>query len=85
MGVAALEGSGGQSIDLVFAQADAAAYRAKRSGGSRVCVYDPRSTWWCRCGADRSAKKVDPQSRRRGDQDRDHAASDVFWQTVAAT
>jgi two-component system, cell cycle response regulator len=41
LGVAALEGSGGQSIDLVFAQADAAAYRAKRSGGSRVCIYDP--------------------------------------------
>jgi diguanylate cyclase (GGDEF)-like protein len=40
LGVAALEASGGQSIDGLLAQADAAAYRAKRSGGSRVCVYD---------------------------------------------
>jgi diguanylate cyclase (GGDEF)-like protein len=40
LGVAALEGATGQSIDLVFAQADAAAYRAKRSGGGRVCIYD---------------------------------------------
>jgi two-component system cell cycle response regulator len=40
LGVAALEGASGQSIDLVFAQADAAAYRAKRSGGGRVCIYD---------------------------------------------
>jgi len=40
VGVAALQGSDGQSIDLVFAQADAAAYRAKRSGGGRVCIYD---------------------------------------------
>jgi two-component system cell cycle response regulator len=41
LGVAAVEGSGGQSIDLVFAQADAAAYRAKRSGGGQVCIFDP--------------------------------------------
>jgi diguanylate cyclase (GGDEF)-like protein len=40
LGVAAVEGLGGQSIDLVFAQADAAAYRAKRSGGGRVCIFD---------------------------------------------
>jgi two-component system cell cycle response regulator len=40
LGVAAVEGSGGQSIELVFAQADAAAYRAKRSGGGRVCIFD---------------------------------------------
>jgi len=40
LGVAAVEGSGGQSIDLVFAQADAAAYRAKRSGGGQVCIFD---------------------------------------------
>ena len=40
VGVAALEASGGQSIDGLLAQADAAAYRAKRAGGGRVCVYD---------------------------------------------
>ncbi len=74
MGVAALEGSGGQSIDLVFAQADAAAYRAKRSGGSRVCVYDPTVDMVMPTRSDQTAEKVDPQSRRRGPQDwdRDH-------------
>ncbi len=69
MGVAALEGSGGQSIDLVFAQADAAAYRAKRSGGSRVCVYDPAVDMVM---AEKMAENVDPQSRRRNPEDRDH-------------
>ncbi len=71
MGVAALEGSGGQSIDLVFAQADAAAYRAKRSGGSRVCVYDPAVDLVMPTRADQAPEKVDPQSRRRGGPDRD--------------
>ena len=40
LGVAALEDSNGQSIDHLLAEADAAAYRAKRAGGSCVCVYD---------------------------------------------
>ena len=42
LGVAALsaEGWAGKSADVLLAQADAAAYRAKRAGGSRVCVYD---------------------------------------------
>ena len=65
MGVAALEGSGGQSIDLVFAQADAAAYRAKRSGGSRVCVYDAAVDVVVAPHPDQAPEKVDPQSRRR--------------------
>jgi two-component system cell cycle response regulator len=43
MGVAALDPSDGQSIDRLLAQADAAAYRAKRSGGSRVCVFDEKA------------------------------------------
>jgi diguanylate cyclase (GGDEF)-like protein len=71
MGVAALEGSGGQSIDLVFAQADAAAYRAKRSGGSRVCVYDPSVDMLMAMRPEQPAEKVDPQSRRRSEHERD--------------
>jgi len=71
MGVAALEGSGGQSIDLVFAQADAAAYRAKRSGGSRVCVYDPSVDMLMAMRPEQPTEKVDPQSRRRNGQERD--------------
>jgi hypothetical protein len=71
MGVAALEGSGGQSIDLVFAQADAAAYRAKRSGGSRVCVFDPAVDMVMAMRPDQVTEKVDPQSRRRNGQERD--------------
>jgi diguanylate cyclase (GGDEF)-like protein len=71
MGVAALEGSGGQSIDLVFAQADAAAYRAKRSGGSRVCVFDSSVDMVMAARSDLLTEKVDPQSRRRTEQERD--------------
>jgi diguanylate cyclase (GGDEF)-like protein len=71
MGVAALEGSAGQSIDLVFAQADAAAYRAKRSGGSRVCVFDPAVDMVAATHPDQMPEKVDPQSRRRSGHERD--------------
>ena len=71
MGVAALEGASGQSIDLVFAQADAAAYRAKRAGGSRVCVYDPAVDTVLPIRPDQITEKVGPQSRRRNEQDRD--------------
>jgi diguanylate cyclase (GGDEF)-like protein len=40
MGVASLGvASAGASVDLLLAQADAAAYRAKRQGGDRACVY----------------------------------------------
>ena len=33
-------GSDDQSSDVLLANADAAAYRAKRLGGNRVCVFD---------------------------------------------
>ena len=33
-------GSDYQSSDVLLANADAAAYRAKRLGGNRVCVFD---------------------------------------------
>ncbi len=75
MGVAALEGSAGQSIDLVFAQADAAAYRAKRSGGSRVCVFDAAVDMVVAPHPDQAPEKVDPQSRRRNGQARSRPVS----------
>jgi two-component system, cell cycle response regulator len=40
IGIAALGGSADQSSDVLLAEADAAAYRAKRLGGNRVCVFD---------------------------------------------
>ena len=40
IGIASLEGWDGQSGDDLLANADAAAYRAKRLGGNRVCVFD---------------------------------------------
>jgi diguanylate cyclase (GGDEF)-like protein len=40
IGIAALGGSADQSSDALLADADAAAYRAKRLGGNRVCVFD---------------------------------------------
>jgi diguanylate cyclase (GGDEF)-like protein len=43
VGVAALDGSSGGSVDRLLAQADEAAYRAKRLGGNRVCVYAAES------------------------------------------
>jgi diguanylate cyclase (GGDEF)-like protein len=80
VGVAALEGTGGQSIDRLLAQADAAAYRAKRSGGGRVCVFDPSidvvQTAGVGAGAgagaehDRPGVPILPQSLRRRDADR---------------
>jgi diguanylate cyclase (GGDEF)-like protein len=40
VGVAALGASAGASVDVLLAQADAAAYRAKRLGGNQACLYD---------------------------------------------
>jgi diguanylate cyclase (GGDEF)-like protein len=40
VGIAALERSKNQSRDALLANADAAAYRAKRLGGNRACVFD---------------------------------------------
>jgi two-component system cell cycle response regulator len=40
LGIAPLGGSEGQSVDALLANADAAAYRAKRLGGNRACVFD---------------------------------------------
>ena len=40
IGIASLGGSEGQSSDVLLANADAAAYRAKRLGGNRACVFD---------------------------------------------
>jgi two-component system cell cycle response regulator len=40
IGIASLDGWDGQSGDDLLANADAAAYRAKRLGGNRVCLYD---------------------------------------------
>lgn len=41
MGVATLHPALGRSLDSLLEQADQATYRAKRSGGHRVCVFDP--------------------------------------------
>jgi two-component system cell cycle response regulator len=40
LGIAALGGVGDQSGDALLANADAAAYRAKRLGGNRACLFD---------------------------------------------
>jgi two-component system cell cycle response regulator len=40
IGVAGFASSEGRSVDVLLARADAAAYRAKRAGGNRVCLYD---------------------------------------------
>ncbi len=40
IGIASLGGSDDQSSDVLLANADAAAYRAKRLGGNRACVFD---------------------------------------------
>ena len=40
IGIASLDGWDGQSGDGLLANADAAAYRAKRLGGNRVCLFD---------------------------------------------
>jgi diguanylate cyclase (GGDEF)-like protein len=40
MGIASLGGSNEQSSDVLLANADAAAYRAKRLGGNRACIFD---------------------------------------------
>ncbi len=40
IGIASLAGSADDSSDLLLANADAAAYRAKRLGGNRACVFD---------------------------------------------
>jgi two-component system, cell cycle response regulator len=40
LGIASLGGVGVQSGDALLAEADAAAYRAKRLGGNRACVFD---------------------------------------------
>ena len=41
IGIASLTGSKEHSSDLLLANADAAAYRAKRLGGNRACIFDP--------------------------------------------
>jgi two-component system, cell cycle response regulator len=43
LGVAAFGPADAVGFDEMLARADAAAYRAKRSGGGRVCAYDPAS------------------------------------------
>ncbi len=40
IGIASLDGSDNQSTDVLLANADAAAYRAKRLGGNRACIFD---------------------------------------------
>jgi two-component system, cell cycle response regulator len=40
IGIASLGGPNDQSSDVLLANADAAAYRAKRLGGNRACVFD---------------------------------------------
>ena len=40
IGIASLGGSDDQSSDVLLANADAAAYRAKRMGGNRACIFD---------------------------------------------
>lgn len=40
VGIASLDGSGDQSSDVLLANADAAAYRAKRLGGNRACIFE---------------------------------------------
>ena len=40
IGIASLDGSDDQSTDVLLANADAAAYRAKRMGGNRACIFD---------------------------------------------
>ena len=40
IGIASLGGTDDQSSDVLLANADAAAYRAKRLGGNRACVFD---------------------------------------------
>ena len=40
IGIASLGGPDDQSSDVLLANADAAAYRAKRLGGNRACVFD---------------------------------------------
>jgi two-component system cell cycle response regulator len=40
IGIASLGGSNDRSTDVLLANADAAAYRAKRLGGNRACVFD---------------------------------------------
>jgi two-component system, cell cycle response regulator len=40
IGIASLDGSADQSSDVLLANADAAAYRAKRLGGNRACIFD---------------------------------------------
>jgi two-component system cell cycle response regulator len=40
VGIASLDGSDDQSSDVLLANADAAAYRAKRLGGNRACIFD---------------------------------------------
>ncbi len=40
VGIASLDGSDDHSSDVLLANADAAAYRAKRLGGNRACIFD---------------------------------------------